>query len=429
MPAPHDAGRGRGIAEAQGAKGLERAGIVVAAGEHQVAAWPGQARRLLEQPSIVAFHAVQALEQVVLERLRIGIAQEGRDRRHAGLVSRQGVGLAVVDHLQAMLDGAQKTIGFDQFFGVGRRDVAGGGERAQGLAGAAQPERGIAAAEDELLGLGEELDFADAAAPQLDVVAQHLDRAAAAMGIDLALDRMDVVDGREIEMLAPDVGRELAQEGVADGKGAGHRMGLDHGRALPVLADALVVELGRLHRHGKRRRARVGTQPEVSAEDVAVGRGLRHELHQHPRAAHEMPRHKLVAAQRRRVAVVEQDEIDVARVVELAGAELAHAEHGERRRLGLAAEAELAVALELQQDRSGERVQAPGGEGAEFAGHPVERPGSGDVGDGDGQGDAALELAQPRRHHGRRRARARVGAHGLELDGKVAGLRIGPATP
>ena len=49
------------------AQGLERAGIVVGAGEDQVAARAGEARRFLEQPRIVAFHAMQAVEQVLLE--------------------------------------------------------------------------------------------------------------------------------------------------------------------------------------------------------------------------------------------------------------------------------------------------------------------------------------------------------------------------
>ena len=67
MPAAHDAGRRRGIAEAQRRQGLERAGIVVGAGEDQVAAGAGEARRLLEQPRVVAFDAVQVVEQVRLE--------------------------------------------------------------------------------------------------------------------------------------------------------------------------------------------------------------------------------------------------------------------------------------------------------------------------------------------------------------------------
>src|SRR5216684_2911374 len=75
-------------------------------------------------------------------------------------------------------------------------DVVGGGERPQRLAGATQPERRIAAAEDQLLGLGEELDLPDAAAAEFQVVSEHAHRAAAAIGVDLALDRMDVVDRR-----------------------------------------------------------------------------------------------------------------------------------------------------------------------------------------------------------------------------------------
>ena len=95
-------------------QGFERAGIVVGAGEDQVAAGAGQARRLLEQLGIVAFDAAQPVEQGLLERRRIGIAQEGGNRRHAGFVGRQAVGLAVVDHLQAMLDPAQEAVGLDQ---------------------------------------------------------------------------------------------------------------------------------------------------------------------------------------------------------------------------------------------------------------------------------------------------------------------------
>ena len=71
MPAPHDAGRRRRIAEAERLQGRQRARIVVGAGEHQVAAGAGEARRLLEQVGVVAFDAMQAVEQVLLEGPRI----------------------------------------------------------------------------------------------------------------------------------------------------------------------------------------------------------------------------------------------------------------------------------------------------------------------------------------------------------------------
>ena len=47
---------------------------------------------------------------------------------------------------------------------------------------------------------------------------------------------------------------------------------LDHGGALPVLAPALVVDERRLDRDRERRRARIGPQAQIGAEDVAVAR-------------------------------------------------------------------------------------------------------------------------------------------------------------
>ena len=182
MPAPNDRRGGHRFAKAQRAQRRQRAGIVVGTGEDQVAAGPGQARRLLEQPRVVAFDAMQRGQQRVLERHRIGIAQESRDGCNAGLVGRHAMGLLVVDHLQAMLDLAQEAVGLDQLIGGTGRNMAGGGQCPQCLTGATQPERRIATAKDQLLGLGKEFDLPNAAAPQLDVVAQDLDRTATAMG-------------------------------------------------------------------------------------------------------------------------------------------------------------------------------------------------------------------------------------------------------
>ena len=99
----------------------------------------------------------------------------------------------------------------------------------------------IAAAGDQLLGLDEELDLADAAAAELDVVAGDGDLLVAAMIVDLALDRMDVGDRGEVEVFPPDIGRQLGEEGLAGRDVAGDRARLDQRGALPVLAEALVV--------------------------------------------------------------------------------------------------------------------------------------------------------------------------------------------
>ena len=136
------------------------------------------------------------------------------------------------------------------------------------------------AAGDELLGLDEELDLADAAAAELDVVAFDRDLVVAAVGVDLALHRLDVGDRRVVEIFAPDERRELRKNRLAgrDVAGAGAR--LDHRRALPVLADALVVIERRLDRDRDLGRGRVGPQPQIDAEHIAVRRALLQELDQ-----------------------------------------------------------------------------------------------------------------------------------------------------
>ena len=112
------------------------------------------------------------------------------------------------------------------------------GEHGERLAAA---QLRMAAAGDQLLRLHEELDLADAAAAELDVVALDRDLAVAAIGVDLPLHRVHVGDRGEVEIFAPDEGREFAQELLAgrDIAGAGAR--LDHRRAFPVLADAFVI--------------------------------------------------------------------------------------------------------------------------------------------------------------------------------------------
>ena len=136
-----------------------------------------------------------------------------------------------------MLDPAQIAVCGDHRFGDAGLDTTGGGQRIERVARCTHPERRVAAAPDELLGLGEKLDLADAATPQLDVVAVNRDGVAAVVGVDLTLDRVDVANRREIEVLAPDERHQRLDEGLADGAVTGYRARLDHRRALPVLTE------------------------------------------------------------------------------------------------------------------------------------------------------------------------------------------------
>ena len=146
-------------------------------------------------------------------------------------------------------------------------------ERVQGVQGGlgpADPQGLVASAPNQLLGLGEELDLANAAGAELDVVAVDGNLAAAFVGMDLALDGMDILDGGKVEMLAPHEGPQRTQEGSAGDAVACHRPGLDHRRPLPILAQAGVIALGRRQRDGRGRGGRVGSQPEIDAADIAV---------------------------------------------------------------------------------------------------------------------------------------------------------------
>ncbi len=89
----------------------------------------------------------------------------------------------------------------------------------------------MAAAGDQLLGLHEELDLADAAAPELDVVALDRDLVVAAVGVDLPLHRLDVGDRGVVEIFAPDEGRRRSRRNASPAA-----MSPAQGRALIIAA-------------------------------------------------------------------------------------------------------------------------------------------------------------------------------------------------
>ncbi len=141
--------------------------------------------------------------------LKPGKAREALQRLAIG---RQRVGLVVGDHLQPVLDPAQETVGVVEL-GTGVLSIqppsASAVKRRQRVAAA---QFGMAAAGDQLLGLHEEFDLADAAAAELDVVAFDRDVVVPAIGVDLPLHRLDVGDRGEVEVLAPDERRQAAAE-------------------------------------------------------------------------------------------------------------------------------------------------------------------------------------------------------------------------
>ncbi len=311
-----------------------------------------------------------------VDRVRAGRAASRRRRRGSGSPQKSAsrakpssdggdpVGLRVVEHLQAVFERAMRHVGLRQRgFGI-RLDPAPGGERCERVEGAARAQVGVAAADDQLAGLGEELDLADAAAPELEVVAEHLDRPAEALvRADAQPHVVRVLDRGVVEVAAPDEGAQPLEERPAGVDRAGAGTGLDEGGALPGAADALVVALGRFGGDADRGDRRVGAQPQVGAEDVALGGVLGQQLDHRLGGADEAAAQVGVVGRVVAGLVEQHDEVDVGRVVELARAHLAHGEHEHagagRGVLGDAA-GQLAAG-DLGGERGGQRRAAPRG--------------------------------------------------------------------
>lgn len=117
------------------------------------------------------------------------------------------------------------------------------------------------------------------------------------------------------------------QGAVAALEGAGgHEPGLEPGIALPFAALADQVVFQRVQAPGQRAGVAVRAQPQVGAEDLAVGVDLgQHRHHAARQAAIEL----MVADAARPVGLaflaIEHDEVDIGRHVQLAAAQLAHA--------------------------------------------------------------------------------------------------------
>ena len=144
--------------------------------------------------------------------------------------------------------------------------------------------------------------------------------------MDLAFDRLDVEDGWKVEAAPPDEGGQGLQE-IAPGTNiAQHGARLDEGRPLPVLADALIIGQGEGHGHDRRSRGRIGPQPQVDAEHIAVAGPLLHQGRQGLGGAVEEFLRLDTLGERtfQRLGLPEQADVDVGRIVQLEGAVLAH---------------------------------------------------------------------------------------------------------
>ena len=193
-------------------------------------------------------------------------------------------------------------------------------------------------------------------------------------------------------------GRIASRNRLPERQVAGDRPRLDHRRALPVLAHALVVDQRGVQRDGRRRRRRVGPQPQVGAEHVAVGVAG---FHQGDQVAGQPGREGADAIRRpsggvnRRGAVIQQNEVDIGRVVQFPRAQLAHRQRDEAtvqvRAVGVL-QADVPGVVRSAQQMPDRQPKGCLGQVGQRAGHGFQWPDSADIRDRGDQGDGPLRL-------------------------------------
>jgi hypothetical protein len=147
---------------------------------------------------------------------------------------------------------------------------------------------------------------------------------------DLALQRADAHDVGTIQVAAVDPRLQLGQELSAQIHVAGDRPGLDERLAFPCPPEDVVVVQGRTEGDHRRALPAFGPQPQVHAVRRAQGRALRQVLDH----LAGQPIEELAIGDRARAVglagvVAEENQVDVAGVVQLPAAQLAQGQHGE----------------------------------------------------------------------------------------------------
>ncbi len=247
----------------------------------------------------------------------------------------QRVGLQLVEQLQPVLDGAQMHERVRERAPELGRQVAALGQAEQGLERVPLAQPRVVAAVEQLQGLHDELDLADAAAPELDVAgAPVAGPAAGQLAVDLTLHPADRRDHGRVDTGAIDDFADQLHEPDADALVARRHPRLEQRLALPRRRPLAVVGLVALDRQREGADASLRAQPHVDPEDVAlVGHRLDDLDDLAAHAAEVLAVGQAALARPRRLALraVDEHEVDVGRVVQLLAAELAHADDGQRR--------------------------------------------------------------------------------------------------
>ncbi len=204
VPAPHQRRHLERMAKARLGQPIERLAVVRRLRESERGTVVRRRRRALEQRGVVALHVTQVQQQGVGEGVPAGKPAEARKALQPLALRGQDMGLLVRHHLQAVLDDAQEPIGRAELVVCGPINPVARGESVERRERRLDAQLRMAAAGNELLGLYEKLDLANAAAAEFQILSGDGNRADFFVGMDLPLHRMHVGDRSEVEILAPD---------------------------------------------------------------------------------------------------------------------------------------------------------------------------------------------------------------------------------
>ena len=243
------------------------------------------------------------------------------------------MGLELVDDLEAVLDGSQKAERLAEEAPARLRQVAALGQAEDGPQAVTLAEPRVVPRVEELERLHQELDLADAAHAQLDVA--PLDPFGAKGLVDLRLHAADLGDDLGGHAWAEDEGADEVEEARGHARVARAEARLDQRLSLPQLRSLLQVRPVALQREDDAARPPLGAEAEIHPKGVALVRHGLERFHDGPRSAGEVVAVRdasLRAARGLPIIAIDEDEVDVGRIVQLVAAELAHADDGQSRR-------------------------------------------------------------------------------------------------
>ena len=264
--------------------------------------------------------------QMLQERNSVGKAHALRQQIQPVRLVRQSVGLMVIGHLQMVFHPAQQGVGRPQLVGDRLVQIVAAAQQIQGRQQRLTAQGDVAAAMNQLKGLNDEFDVANAPHPQFQILGMTF--AGQILG-DHPFQIAQGVQHREIHIAAINERHQDVVQSADIAVGAGDGAGLDQGVTLPGAAMGLVIIFQRIEAlrqlSGSSERPQAHIHP---IDESPIGDGGQGGIH-HPPQFDE----KLAVIDLTRSALgltvfrIGKDQIDVRRKIQFPPAQLAHRQH------------------------------------------------------------------------------------------------------